>query len=326
MLLMVGCSKNQEEKQDVEDNEGRDIEVVEKETPSPYTYPLTGIATDEESTDRAISVMINNHPAARPQSGLYKADVIYEILAEGGVTRFLAVFQSEKPEIVGPVRSSRDYYIQLAKGLDSFYVFHGWSPEAKVLINEGFIDSLNGLTYDGILFKRASFRKAPHNSYITYENIVKGAEENGISLSGAPTAYTFLKEEDEVPGTEVSSVSIDYSTDDFFVEYKYDSSAENYMRYSADQQTVDYDTGEPVLVNNIFIVEMEHAVVDEKGRRDIDITSGGKALLLQKGKMQEVEWRNIDGRIVPYANGAEVSLVPGKTWINVVPSLNQVSY
>ena len=75
--------------------------------------------------------MVNNHPKARPQSGLHKADIVYEILAEGDVTRFLPYFQSEKPENIGPVRSARDYYIDLAKGLNALYIAHGYSPEAK---------------------------------------------------------------------------------------------------------------------------------------------------------------------------------------------------
>lgn len=75
--------------------------------------------------------MINNHPKARPQTGLTEADIVYEVLAEGEVTRFLAIFQSSNPKLIGPVRSSRDYYIELAKGYNSLYIAHGYSPEAK---------------------------------------------------------------------------------------------------------------------------------------------------------------------------------------------------
>ena len=96
--------------------------------------------------------MVNNHPLARPQSGLNKADIVYEIFAEGNVTRFLAIFQSEQPEKIGPVRSARDYYIELAKGYDSLYIAHGNSPEAKKMLDNGYIDNLNGLYYDGTLF------------------------------------------------------------------------------------------------------------------------------------------------------------------------------
>ena len=144
-----------------------------------------------EAEGRAVAVMINNHPLARPQSGLNKADIVYEMLAEGDVTRFLAVFQSEQPENVGPVRSARAYYIELAKGFNSLYIAHGYSPEAKEMLDNGYIDNLNGMVYDGTLFQRASFRKAPHNSYITYDNILKGAKQKGYEMEKAQLPLTF---------------------------------------------------------------------------------------------------------------------------------------
>src|SRR5690606_26584180 len=139
-----------------------------------------------------------------PQSGLHKADVVYEILAEGDITRFLAIFQSEKPEDIGPVRSARDYYIELAKGYDSLYIAHGYSPEAQSMLDSGYIDNLNGLYYDGTLFKRASFRNAPHNSYISYENIMEGAEKNNYEMADAPDSVTFLSknEVEEIAGED----------------------------------------------------------------------------------------------------------------------------
>ena len=87
--------------------------------------------TEEENTHRPVLATINNHPLARPQSGISDADIIYEIAAEGNMTRLLALFQSELPEEIGPVRSARDYFVHIAKGLDAFYVAHGYSPDAN---------------------------------------------------------------------------------------------------------------------------------------------------------------------------------------------------
>ena len=94
------------------------------------------MGSSTEIEGRAVAVMINNHPAARPQSGLHKADIVYELLAEGDVTRFLAIFQSEQPDNIGPVRSARSYYIELAKGYDSLYIAHGNSPDAKKMLEK----------------------------------------------------------------------------------------------------------------------------------------------------------------------------------------------
>src|SRR5699024_5807754 len=100
-----------------------------------HTYPLTGIHADDEVKERIVAVMVNNHKLARPQSGLSKADIVFEILAEGDITRFLALFQSDKPDVVGPVRSARDYYFKLAKQYDALYVYHGAANFVNDMIN-----------------------------------------------------------------------------------------------------------------------------------------------------------------------------------------------
>ena len=325
LLLFSGCSHKEKVKEPEKKEktvENVDEENVEEPQIS-YTFPLTGMVSDTEPNKRAIAVMINNHPKARPQSGLAKADMIYEILAEGDVTRFLAVFESEEPANIGPVRSARDYYIELAKGLHALYIAHGYSPEAKKMLNRNYVDNLNGMVYDGTLFKRSKERKAPHNSYITYENILKGAKQKQYSMTILPPSLQFLSEEEtkQITGNEANSVEISYSKSGISdSSFEYDASLGKYKRFSGGKQTVDYETNEPVLLDNIFIIETVHQFIDSYGRRDIDFTSGGKGYLLQKGKVNEVNWENRDGLIVPVKNGAEVKLVPGKTWINVVPT------
>jgi hypothetical protein len=324
-FILAGCSPKEkavEESGEVsEPNQG---EVNEEAAPQelPYHYPLTGIGSAETVDGRAVAVMVNNHPKSRPQSGIYKADIVFEILAEGNVTRFLAIFQSEQPDIIGSVRSAREYYIELAKGYDSLYIAHGNSSGAKDLLDSGYIDDLNGLYYDGTLFERVDFRDAPHNSYISFKNILKGAEQNNYDMEKAPESLVFLTEDEEsaLTGDKAGKVSISYYDKIFSSTFEYDSKLKKYKRFSNGEQMIDYDTQEPVLVDNVFIVEMDHSIIDSNlGLRDIDLLSGGKAYLLQKGQKVEVEWRNVDGRILPYANGEAVGFVPGKTWINVVP-------
>lgn len=320
IISSCGCSKDEEENESpyVEDED--EVEVVEEERSYLYSYPLTGEGTNDTIEGRAIAVVVNNHPKARPQSGLHKADIVYEVMAEGKMTRFLAIFHSEQPERVGPVRSARNYFIELAKGYDSFFIAHGYSPDAFEMLQNGYIDELNGMSYDGTLFKRASSRRAPHNSYISYDNIIKGGQQKNYDLSTLPLSNEFLHEDDvdNISGENVSSVSIKYSTPLFNVRYNYDDKLEKFNRYSNDEQTIDYDSDEPVLLDNIFIVETEHRVVDYEGRLAIDLTSGGKGYLLRKGKLTEVEWVNKYGKIIPVLNGVEVPFLQGKTWINII--------
>ncbi|MCA1032918.1 DUF3048 domain-containing protein [Bacillus timonensis] len=335
MLLISACSSaketnntdkvvvekpKQEQKEEVTEEEK---EEEEKEEEFKYVYPFTGVGIHEESLQRPIAVMINNHPAARPQSGLHKADIVFEVLAEGDVTRFLAVFQSESPKIIGPVRSARDYYIDLSQGLDAFYVAHGWSPEAQSILSSGKVDNLNGLFYDGSLFWRAKHRKAPHNSYTSIENIEKGADKKGynMELSNKPYAFLTDKEAEVIEGLDAKKVKVSYSSRSTFTnEYVYNSEKKKYERFSNNEQTIDRETEEPVLLDNILIVEMKHKVIDSYGRREVNLTSGGNGYLLQRGKAIEIEWKNVDGRFLPFKDGQELGFVQGKTWVSIIPT------
>ncbi|WP_174733568.1 DUF3048 domain-containing protein [Mesobacillus harenae] len=322
VLVLAACS----EKEETKEHEEKETVEVEKETPeveeSSNRFPLSGIQTDNEITGRSIAAVINNHPLARPQSGLHQADIVYELLAEGDVTRFLAIFQSEHPDKIGPVRSARDYHIEIAKGFDSFFVAHGYSPDAKNMLENGYIDHINGMEYDGTLFKRASFRKAPHNSYTTYENILKGAEKTKATMDEAPDSFEFFTETEaeKSSGREAAAVSVAYGSPAFEVTYEFNEAEKKYERYSGGELTADLETEAPVLLDNILILEVDHRVIDNSGRRELNLASGGKGLLVQKGIVTDIDWENVDGRLVPMLNGSEAKLVPGKTWVNIMPA------
>ncbi|MEC1720013.1 DUF3048 domain-containing protein [Schinkia azotoformans] len=289
-------------------------------------YPLTGIGTYNEVNQRAFAVMVNNHPKARPQSGLHKADIVYEILAEGAVTRFLAVFQSELPEVVGPVRSARDYYIYLSKGLGAIYVNYGGSPEAFDLLQYREItDYIGGIVRKGYaddqFFYRANFRSAPHNVYTTVEKLIEGAEKRNFSLTKEIKPFSFLSVEEmkTVSGEEASEVAVTYSNS-YKTSFIYDENSAKYQRFVNGKEYNDRETKTPITVDNILIIEAPHRVVDSAGRRDIDLDGSGKGYLIQLGIRHEVEWKNVNGRIIPYMDGKEAGLVPGKTWVNVIPT------
>lgn len=338
MLMLAGCQSNNEKNVDSsqeQSEETTEVAIEEEEQVATEVSelkeqaPLTGEMVAEKVDARPVAVMVNNDIKARPQSGLHKADVVYEVLAEGDITRLLAIFHSEMPETVGPVRSSRAYFVDLAKGYDPLYVFHGWSPGAKEKIQAGEVDGINGLTYDGTLFKRASFRKAPHNSYISAENIQKGAEQLNYATQAEVEPFTFFKKGQINPyeGTALEQVKIEYSSRQAtHVEYRYDPEKKAYIRYSGGVKHTDLETEEQIVAHNVFLVEAAHVVVDKQGRRDIDITSGGNGVLIQNGERFDVEWKSVDGKILPYKNGEQVPLVPGKTWIQIIPDFEKVIY
>ncbi|GAE27557.1 hypothetical protein JCM9140_3709 [Halalkalibacter wakoensis JCM 9140] len=323
LAVTAGCSDNNEQVIETDDTELTE-EVEEKEeevSPPSYTYPLSGMETEEESNHRIVSVLINNDPAARPQSGLSQADLVYEILAEGTITRLVALYQSQFPERIGPVRSAREYHVNLVKGFNGMLVAHGYSPAAQKLLQAGQVDNINGMAYDGTLFQRSTERKAPHNSYTTYKDIVDGfVDEKGYDITGEVPTLAFYEHEDiHIVGNEAKKFEVNYLGNNL-IQYVYDDSTGFYNRFNNNQQTVEDVTSEPIQLSNILVVETEHTVLDNQGRRAIDLTSGGKAVLFQSGIMNEVEWESRNGQIIPVLDGEPVKLKPGSTWINVVPT------
>lgn len=323
VIFIIGCSNDKDKAGESAPKETlpkeKEFEQEEREI-----FPLTGIETDEETDRRPVGVMVNNHPDARPQSGLSQADIVFEILAEGGITRFLALFQSEQPEMVGPVRSAREYYFELASGYDALYVFHGAANFVYDMIRDRGIENLNGAVHDndGQLFKRESFRKAPHNSYLLYNAVYDVAEYDGYDIMSTVEPLHFLEDHATPQGETANQIIVKYPgrNDTDVVEYSYDQTTEKYTRFESQNQTVELNSEEPIQIDNLFIVETYHEVIDNEGRRRVDLQDGGQAYLFQKGQLQPLEWENENGRIIPTKDGEPVGLVPGKTWINVVPS------
>lgn len=272
--------------------------------------PLTGVQSSN-TAHRAVAVVISNHPSARPQTALEKADIVYEVLTEGGITRFLAIYQSEYPSKAGPVRSARDYFVELSQGYDALFLAHGYSPTAYDMLISGEVDQLNGIQYDGDVFKRDTSRKSPHNSYAEMKEAFDRAEEKGYSLNSAPSRLSFLsnKETEALTGEPAGAFSVQPSSNDLF-ESKYEFDGDVYRRSIG---------GADIEAENVFVIEADHRVVDAKGRLDIDLTSGGDAFLIQEGILNLVKWRSQDGRIVPNKEGG-TAFAPGKTWIHIVPA------
>jgi len=326
--LLVACSdkeRGQEEVNPVEEivEEIVEEEVVTEEEVLPFMAPFTGIGSEKELTQRPILVTINNHPLARPQSGIAKADVVYEMLAEGNVTRFLAVYQSEIPEKIGPVRSARDYFVDIAKGLDAFFIAHGYSPDAQKMLSSRVVDNINGMQYDGILFERSRERKAPHNSYISKDNVLAGAEKvkASMEISKIPRFSFFDSFEGIKIGNPVSNFSIHYGAGSTFEnEYTYISDEGLYERETAGVLTIDKETDEAIKIANIICMEIPHKVIDSSGRLQLSLNDGGRAYIFQAGIMKEIEWENIDGVLMPMENGVPAKLVPGQTWISFIPT------
>ncbi|WP_404336983.1 DUF3048 domain-containing protein [Planococcus rifietoensis] len=286
------------------------------------TAPFTGMQGDGPYDSRAVMAVINNHPAARPQTGLVEADMVFELIAEYNITRFLALYQSQFPVNIGPVRSARDYFVELADAYDAFFVAHGYSPEAKQLLDSGVVDHINGMQYDGTLFKRSLDRVAPHNSYITYENVELAMEMTDASSNYSMKApYTFSAPgSNDKLGEQAASIEVTYGGDPLFAStYTYDAESQLYGRSSGGTATADKETSQRIEVANVLVIETAHDTIDAKGRQEIDLTSGRQALLFREGIVQEIVWRAENGMLVPVGENGITELTQGKTWVHIIP-------
>ncbi|WP_431800891.1 DUF3048 domain-containing protein [Halobacillus andaensis] len=312
--VLAACSNNNDSKK-----EEKDAAAQEEDEAPENTYPLTGETASGSIDQRVISVMVNNHSQARPQSGLSKADIVYEFLAEGYITRFLAVYHSDLPENVGPVRSARPYFYEVADGFDALYTYHGAANFINDDIEDSGVDYADGAHYDNDreLFKRTSDRQAPHNSYLITNGLEQLLQSKGYDTEMEIDPLPFSNEM-KAEGTSAQQVTVTYDEDET-VTYTYDNQKEQYLRESDGEATVDAETNEQIALENVFIVTASHEVIDDEGRRDIDLKSGGKGYLLQNGEQIDVEWKNKDGRILPYKDGKPLPFKPGQTWVNVIP-------
>ncbi len=294
-----------------------EVEQSEPETPLSV---ITGKLASSEGSPVAVS--IGNNQSARPQSGLGQADVVYEVHAEGGITRYLAIFHSQAPEIVGPIRSARPYLALLAKEWGAIFAHCGGDPKDIEPIREWKVADADEF-HRGDLFWRDSTRVPPDNLYAAVDNLRKAVS----SPLPAPTPrWEFQPSADEpVPG-----LRIDYGYK-YIAEYRYLEEAGEYIRYVTDGantlQQKDRHSGEPVLVSNIIVQFAPSKVVYSDGGLVIDLIGEGKASYLLGGHLAEGTWKKtaVEEPTMFYdEDGATVRLAPGQTWIQIVPTGTRV--
>ncbi|EMR05754.1 Putative lipoprotein yerB precursor [Bhargavaea cecembensis DSE10] len=323
-VLLAGCSESTAEEpaeRDVpeKENEEKPDEAFAEVT---YTGPYTGLEMETEPDMRPVLATLNNHPQARPQSGLAEADVIYEMLAEYEVTRLLALYQSEMAETLGPIRSARDYFIELAGGHGAIFITHGQSPEAKSLLDSGAVDHLNGIRYEGTLFFRSKDRKAPHNSYISEDAVFSGAQDSGFRMDNPKDPGWRFDPEPPTGGEASAEADVTYGRfPNFNSRYVFDPNNASYTRFAGGEETVDAAGDKPVRLANVLILEVPHRVIDDKGRRSLDLTAGGEAAVLRSGLVYQATWEMRDGIPTVMDGDQPFALAPGKTWIHLVPDI-----
>lgn len=296
-------------------------------TPIPAGFSgLTGLPVDTPELPRPLAVMINNAPAARPQSGVSQADVLYEVLAEGGITRLVAIFQSQSgTEKIGPIRSIRPYLIDIGESFGGVLVHAGGSPAAYAILQSGGKPDLDEIGRGGPYFFRDRARKAPHNLYSSEEQLREGAAKLRFDEIVPVPSFAFTDPEAAPPGGEdAAEFSVKFLLQTYTVGYKYNETTRQYARWVNGAPHLDLNDSAPVEAANVLVIGANQKVLDDVGRLEVNLELGGVAMLFQRGEVTKGRWSRMPGDMIRFSSGGkEVPMYPGVTHVLVTPGAEQ---
>ena len=296
--------------------------------------PISGRLIDfDDLQRRPVAVVINNHPAARPQDGLMDADIIYEVLAEGVTTRFVAIFHSSIPEKIGPVRSTRTYFLDFALNHDSIYVHHGGSPSGYTRLRELGIQNLDGIHLEGTVFWRdrtypswtnrsGEQRDFEHSSYTSKSRIMANVADRGIrNTIGEDVNFGFRFGSIDISTSEGAATDFRVPfMSSIYRDFVFNPETGLYYVKAAGEHIRDAAQGENVTVSTILIQQVRIWETDEgAGRRDAATIGEGTGYMIRDGRYWPVRWEKTS-HMSPMRwyfrdFGGPIIISPGQVWI-----------
>jgi len=296
------------------------------------TIPEKIIPEVKADLPTGVLVMIDNYFKGRPQSGIDKADVVFEIIAEGGITRYMALFYSQAAPVIGPVRSARYYFVQLAKGMDLPYAHVGGSDDSLTMIGNLRIKDLNEMSNAAPYFWQDAKRIRPHSTYTSTDNLVEAITNK---------KYAYKKPDlppiaEEFTGSALADgkLTLTYVSGKggYKAQWVWDESLGDgggYQRYINDeiQRTAD---GAPLVADTIFILAAQSKPRNtDPVTSEVPIVGSGEALRVVDNKITKGKWKKESAERPLLINDAAdwpMARKEGKTWIQVVDSLENVSF
>lgn len=305
------------------------------EPPPADTNPLTGEALDAVDDSRPYAIMINNTTKAVPQCGISQADMIYEIVAEGSVTRFMAIFRTlSDVDVIGPVRSVRPYFYRVAQHYGAILTSAGGSDEADGLIKKEGYNRLDGIAGAGAAFYRDQWRREnkgfEHSLMTTGEKLMASAEKHGFKTTMEPVDYGFhFTAETMTAGENAGQITIWFYQNGKKTVMNYDESTGLYAMYQHGADSVDANDDSPVTFRNIVVLEADTHVKDKKGHLETQMTGTGKGWYARDGKIVPITWSresNSAHYVYTDAEGNPISFGIGKTYVAITPDGSPFSY
>ena len=298
----------------------------EENKPEPIVEEKKLKIIDEDSNTRPIAIMINNHHSAWPQSGLQDAYLVYEIVAEGGITRMLAIYKDATTEKIGSIRSSRHYYLDYALENDAIYVHHGYSPQAREDWSKLGVDRIEVSDYLTGWRDKSASKTYEFTLFTNIEKLGKGigskrTERNkDLLLNYSVDNIDLSHMEGAIPANKID---VKYSGGTT-TNYAYDSENNYYLRSVNNKSQNDYVTGKQLNVKNIIVYKVKYSNIagDNKGRQTIDNVGTGTGYYISNGYAVPITWKK-DSRssatVYKYSNGEEIKVNDGNTFIQIMP-------
>jgi len=298
-------------------------------TPTPFAIsPLDGTAVAPNSIRHRIdAVVVDNYPDARPQSGLRDADVVYEVEAEGGITRYLALFLERSPKIIGPVRSARLYLVDLARPYDPYFAHAGenddvWGPLAD-LRSSGFAD-MEQIVGVPEAFWRDDSRYMPHNLYTSIARMRAAGPQHGWPdrpFEGQEFAYAHAPSVASDPHDVTLTFWNDYHVRYHWVGGAYERLVDGIVQHDREERT-------PYRVADVIVTWIPATVIDQLG--DLRMTVYGKfsAMAIRDGHAALGYWVAAGPDILPAlenGSGESIALSPGQIYVEVLPQGGSVT-
>jgi len=347
-LFLIGCSdksveSNKEAEIDdtktIEENNDTNNEIINEDenvdnkdeelVQEGIKSPLSGLYGQEEKINRRpVAIVFDNHVTAKWQAGLGQAEIVYEFLAEGTITRYMGLFLMEDPKLIGSIRSARPYLIEKALEYDSIFVHCGGSEQAYADIKRLKVNNLDEIRNAGYAFFRYydTGKKAEHTLYSSMDKLRSAQETHKYKNESEINGFVFYDKDTEIEGIDAKSVLIKYYNDNH-TKYEYDEENKVYKRYKKYRKNsdlelhIDENDKKEIVAKNIIIQKAETKIIDNVGRRSIELIGKGTGYLITNGKAIEVTWKKDSVRDkTRYYNetGEEILLNPGVTWIQVV--------
>ena len=320
------------------EDEGGDDIFLEDECLDDCSYRLIdGMKVDVgEDSPFLISAIIDNHNYARPQFGLSSAPLVYDIPAEGGINRYLAFFPADLEDVseVGPIRSARPYFLDIASEHNSLLLHCGGSPDALARIIKERLLTLNEF-YNENYFRRYSGFRAPHNILANFSKIYDYLiNRELINSKFEPWKFkdgdnSWINDSELGEDDVVSVLELKNGQSQYDILWAYDFENNNYSKKIAGKNHVD-DSGQIIKADNLVFHDVKTRVLDAELRLEISLLGRGDAIICLDGKCFEAYWEKIDknSRTFYYHKNSDEEFIfnRGKTWIHFLDSRAKLKY